>query len=191
MASFSFHLLIAEEYLKLHSVSNEIEFIEGSFAPDMTEDKSATHYSTYNNSASYTTNLKNKVNLSKYVKENDINTSFKKGEFLHLFTDYVFYTQYMIKLDSYKKLSSKTNTQLNNLLYKEYDRLTHWLRDNYTLKHFNMIPEKFANIEYDDMTIFDDKSLKRLINYLVDVDLDRMYNIIKNTKGKFSLDISF
>ena len=48
MASFGLHLLVAEEYLKLHKIDGVEEFIKGNFAPDMVDDKVASHYSTYN-----------------------------------------------------------------------------------------------------------------------------------------------
>ena len=43
MASFGLHLLVAEEYLKLHKIDGVEEFIKGNFAPYMFEDKVASH----------------------------------------------------------------------------------------------------------------------------------------------------
>ena len=79
MASFGLHLLVAEEYLKLHKIDGVEEFIKGNFAPDMVEDKVASHYSIYNKTMSYTDTLKNKVDLVQYVKHNDIDSDFNRN----------------------------------------------------------------------------------------------------------------
>ena len=191
MASLALHLLVAEEYLKFHKIDNVDDFIKGVFAPDMTDDKVASHFSIYKKDMSYTDLLKNKVDLTQYVKNYDIETDFRKGEFLHLFTDYVFYNQYLIHLNTYKTLARSKVGDLNGVLYDEYNRVMHWLKQNYTLAYINRIPSKFTASVDEKMQIFDENSLKKVINYLADVDIDIMYKMIQNTKGKFSLKLSF
>ena len=191
MASFGIHLLVAEEYLKLHKIDGVEEFIKGNFAPDMVDDKVASHYSTYNKTMSYTDTLKNKVDLVQYVNHNDIDSDLKKGEFYHLFTDYVFYTQYLIHLNTYKKLAKANTGNLNEELYTEYNRLMHWLKQNYTLNYLNMIPSEYGIEREESMQLFDGNSIRRVVNYLADIDIDMVYNLIKNTKGKFSLKLKF
>ena len=128
--------------------------------------------------------------MIQYVENNSIDTDYKKGEFLHLYTDYVFYTQYLIHLDSYLTIEDKYK-DLNDMLYTEYDRVMHWIGTNYKLKYLSFIPAKFTKEKQEDMVLFDSTSLKRVIDYLSDTDIDRVYNVIKNSKGKFSLDLHF
>ena len=92
MASFSMHLAIAKLYLKTHSKEDIHEFIKGTLAPDLTDDKPATHYGRHSAWA----------NPAKYLQcnGNDIENSFKKAYFLHLITDYIFYHK-LIDIDEY------------------------------------------------------------------------------------------
>ena len=85
MASFSMHLAIAKLYLKDHPEENEEEFLEGILEPDTVPsiEKGRTHYGLH---AAWS-------NPAKYLQENGkkIENSRKRGYFLHLVTDYLFY----------------------------------------------------------------------------------------------------
>ena len=191
MASYGLHLLVAEEYLKLHSIENPVAFVEGTLAPDNTDDKNSTHYSKYNKKMTYTDMLVNKVDLCKYVQENKLDSCFKRGEFLHLLTDYVFYTQYLIKLDTYKAIEHNSIDTLNKILYEEYYRVMHWIDNNYHLQYRGLIPNQYNESSSEDMQIFDEHGLRRVVQYIVDIDIDRFYDMIKDSKGEFRLDLTF
>ena len=87
MPSYAIHLAVAEEYLKKSNCSkeNHEKFIKGVIYPDMVKDKSLSHYGS-NSSVS---------DLSKFLSRNRVNDSFKRGCFLHLMTDYLFYNKYI------------------------------------------------------------------------------------------------
>ena len=85
MAGFVIHLAVAQEYLKHNTEENEKDFLYGSVQPDFVLPKSISHYG---KSPSHT-------NLKNFLLDNEIDTSFKRGCFLHLITDYLFYNHYL------------------------------------------------------------------------------------------------
>lgn len=110
MAGYVIRLSVAEEYLKKHPDDNEDynEFIEGVIFPDSVKIKSETHYGLESS----------KSNLYDFLQEHKLNTSFERGYFLHLLTDYLFYNKYLdcISTDIYNDYDI-----LNDRLIKEYD----------------------------------------------------------------------
>ena len=85
MPGYVIHLAIAEKYLEKNKKENYDEFIDGVIYPDETDNKYKTHY----------WNEMRSVNLSNFFKENKLDTSFNRGYFLHLLTDYLFYNKYI------------------------------------------------------------------------------------------------
>ena len=87
MPGYVIHLAVAEEYLKKHPIPKEnyTDFIQGVIFPDSVTDKSLTHYG----------NGSSESNLYKFLLQNQIIDSFKRGYFLHLLTDYLFYNKYI------------------------------------------------------------------------------------------------
>jgi len=83
MPGYVIHLAVAERYLKNHKNKKENydEFIQGVIFPDSVEDKEKTHYGKGSSNS----------DLYKFLQENKIDNSFKRGYFLHLITDYLFY----------------------------------------------------------------------------------------------------
>ena len=86
MPGYVIHLAVAEQYLRKNENNKEdySEFIEGVIFPDSVKDKSLTHYG----------NGSSNSNLYKFLQENKLENSFKRGYFLHLLTDYLFYNKY-------------------------------------------------------------------------------------------------
>lgn len=118
MAGYVIHLAVAEEYLKKTNVKeNYDEFIEGVIAPDDVIDKSKTHYGE-------TSSL---VKLDEFLKDKKLDTSFYRGYFLHLVTDYIFYNKIF---DTYSKD-----------IYNDYDILNAILIEKYNVK----LPKKIRN----------------------------------------------
>ena len=90
MAGYVIHLAVAEEYLKKHKERQEEynEFINGVIFPDSIKDKLTTHYGEKSSVS----------NLYEFLKVNKIETSFKRGYFLHILTDYLFYNKYVDRM---------------------------------------------------------------------------------------------
>ena len=110
MPGYVIHLAIAEEYLNKNKNEIYSEFIEGVIYPDETNDKYKTHY----------WNELRSVDLYKFLQSNEIKDSFKKGYFLHLLTDYLFYNKYI-------EYWSKD-------IYTDYDLLNEYLIKKYNVK---------------------------------------------------------
>ncbi len=119
MAGYVIHLAVGVEYIKRHKneIKNYKEFIEGIIYPDNVSDKSLTHYG----------EKSSKVHLKDFLVEHEINTSFEKGYFLHLITDYLFYNKF---LDYFSKK-----------IYDDYDMSNKYLIEKYKVK----IPEEVKN----------------------------------------------
>lgn len=120
MAGYVIHLAVAEEYLKKHNniKENYDEFIEGVIYPDSVTDKSLTHYGSKSS----------KVILKDFLKENKLESSYQKGYFLHLVTDYLFYNKY---LDIFTKD-----------IYDDYDILNKFLIEKYNVKIPSKVEDK-------------------------------------------------
>ena len=122
MAGFVIHLAIAEQYLQIHEQQeNEEQFLYGAIEPDFVRPKSDSHYG---KSPAYT-------NLKKFLENNKINTSLKKGQFLHLVTDYLFYNHY---------LGHVPKEELHN----DYDLINEQLIEKYKVK----VPDNIKNQIY-------------------------------------------
>ncbi len=149
MAGYVIHLAVAQEYLRKHSniKENYEEFIEGVIYPDSVSDKSLTHYGSKSS----------KVILKDFLKENKLDDSYKRGYFLHLVTDYLFYNRY---LDIFTKD-----------IYNDYDILNKFLIEKYNVK----IPRKVENsIFYNEgkTKILTKELAEKVIDEISDLDLD-------------------
>lgn len=149
MAGYVIHLAVAQEYLRKHSdiKENYEEFIEGVIYPDSVSDKSLTHYGSKSS----------KVILKDFLKENKLDDSYKRGYFLHLVTDYLFYNRY---LDIFTKD-----------IYNDYDILNKFLIEKYNVK----IPIKVENsIFYNEgeTKILTKELAEKVIDEISDLNLD-------------------
>lgn len=119
MPGYVIHLSVANEYIRKYpkEIDDYSKYIEGVIFPDSVIDKSLTHYG----------EKSSKVNLRKFLSENEINNDYNKGYFMHLVTDYVFYNKF---LECYSKD-----------IYNDYDILNKRLQ-----KRFNVeIPDYIKN----------------------------------------------
>lgn len=160
MPGFVIHIATASEYIKKHqNIKNIDEFINGTVEPDLTtkEDKKRTHYG--NSSA--------EVVLRNYLNENDINTDYNKGYFLHLVTDYIFYN----------KLLECTSKEI----YNDYDILNGYLIEKYKLN----IPDKIKKQVYfheGETKILSKELADKTIKIVSDYKLEDIKNEILSTK---------
>lgn len=109
MPGFVIHLAVANEYIRKNknAIKDKEQFILGTMTPDFVADKSETHYGPQSSQTS----------LRKYLEENEINTDFDKGYFLHLITDFIFYN----------KIIDTTSKDI----YNDYDILNKYLIEKY------------------------------------------------------------
>lgn len=145
MPGYVIHLAVAQEYLRKHNKKYSEDFLLGSIEPDFTTDKSKSHYG---KSPAYT-------NLRNYLKNNTIDTDFKRGYFLHLVTDYLFYNYY---LDEIKKPQ----------IYDDYDITNAPLIEKYNIN----LPEKVK-----DKVFFKDGNPQLLTLQLAFKVIDEVSNL--------------
>lgn len=124
MPGYVIHIAVAQEYLKKHNMKYSKDFIKGSVAPDFTKDKSKTHYG---KSPAYTS-------LKNFLLENNIDTDYNQGYFLHLVTDYLFYNKYMERI---KKPQ----------IYIDYDCTNKDLIEKYNVKLIDSVKDKVFFLE--------------------------------------------
>lgn len=113
MPSFTIHLAVAKKYLERHPEENKEQFYNGVIDPDL-KDKTTSHFGP--NSSS--------VDLNKYCQEVGLKTSYNRGYFMHLLTDYLFYNKFL--------------ERFSKEIYDDYDKINKTLIKKYNLQ----IPEK-------------------------------------------------
>lgn len=111
MASALIHLAIGKVYVKKFGIENQNEFEEGIVAPDIIsmqskEMKNKAHYSPYRPDHKNFTLLKTKTDLYQYLLENNIDSDYDLGYFLHLVADYYFFAFFLFReeLENYENL---------------------------------------------------------------------------------------
>ena len=174
MASFSMHLAIAKLYLNTHKEEDIEEFIKGTLAPDLTDDKSATHYGRH---AAW-------ANPANYLQSNgnDIENSFKKAYFLHLITDYLFYHK-LIDVDDY--LEKLGVDEWRRRHRTDFDILEDEIKKKYEIEDMvEKLPDhikKHMTKAQGELTIFERESLYNLLEDISKIDLIKMKEeLLKN-----------
>ena len=195
MASAIIHICIAHEANKILKI-NEKEFLLGSISPDIAKqvglNKKKSHFIEGNRY--YNSNPSLDLFLAKY--ENTLNNPFNLGYYCHLFVDYLWYGSYYLRyaieqklyyLDGHSKCLS--SEELQNEIYKEYERLNLKIINQYDLDlslfyeeppiiesnieeipidKLNVIIEKMGiiieNSKIDTNTIFDEESIYEFID---------------------------
>ncbi len=146
MPGYVIHLAIAEKCLEKNKNEKYNEFINGVIYPDETDDKYKTHY----------WNEMRSVNLYNFLKENKIDTSFNRGYFLHLLTDYLFYNKYI--------------EYWSTDIYTDYDLLNPYLIAKYSVK----LPNRIKKYVHTDVK---NKKLKILSKELIDKFIEDLSNL--------------
>ena len=123
MPGFTIHIITAKEYIKKHpnEIKDEKSFIEGTIAPDLTDNKSKTHYGIWKNLIVIT-------HLDKMLEDSAVNITkdYWKGYFLHLYVDDKFYNYYF-------KEEWNEVVKNNDRLFHDYDILNKELIYDYKL----------------------------------------------------------
>lgn len=162
MPGYVIHIATAQEYLKKHEKEYSIDFIRGTIKPDLTDDKSKTHYG---KSPAYTS-------LNAFANNNKIDTDFNKGFFLHLVTDYLFYNKYLEKLEKPQ-------------LYYDYDFTNKHLKEKYNVELLEEIKDKVF-FETGKPQILTFELACKVIDEISAMDLDEIYNEAKRNDNKWN-----
>lgn len=160
MPGFVIHLAIGKEYLKRNLETSESEFLKGTIFPDLTDNKSTTHYG---KSPAYT-------NLKVFLLENEITESFNRGHFVHLIADYLFYNKYLDKIAKPE-------------IYNDYDYTNKYLMDKYNVK----LPDEIKDMVFfkeGKTSIFTVDMIDKLIYEIAHLNLDDVAKEILNADAK-------
>lgn len=183
------HLAVAKLYLKAHPEENEEEFIKGTLEPDMVPsiEKGRTHYGLHSAWA----------NPAKYLKENgmSIENSRKRGYFLHLITDYLFYHK-LIDIDKILNIKDKeyiaNNTSPSENLAEwinnqrnDFSVLEDELEERYQLEEYiSKLPEEIKRVMKSikgELKVFERDSLFKFLEDIAKIDLDKIAEyLLKN-----------
>lgn len=177
MASAIIHLAVAKELEKYLNIKNKYNYYLGSIAPDISKQigrtKKESHF--LYNTEENVPNIKMFTKKYKYFFKNE----FDLGYFIHLYTDKIWFEEFMSKKtyrDSIKLLDGTIiNTkedEISNLIYKDYTNLNIQVIDNYNLD-LSLFYESF----YKPHSCIDEIPIDKL-NILI----DKMGIIIENSK---------
>lgn len=186
MASFQIHLAVAKVYFENHTIKNCQEFIKGILDPDFAIDKDISHYSDSNRGTTLKSHLESKVNIKKYLIENKINSDYKKGEFLHLLTDYEFFHHFFeeeyiknISYDDYCKDLYYSYVETNQLLKELYPLSLEEFQERIDYEIEKNQKEKESN-NYIGNNILPKDKLNKFINHLGTINLEEARKEIIN-----------
>lgn len=170
MASYGIHLAIANKYLDKHPEENKNEFIQGTIAVDLAKDKIKSHYTGTTDHSDLRNFLNQKVVLSGYVKEKKLNSSYERGYFQHLITDYYFYTEFFNK----NWIESVDYTEFKRVMYHDYSALNNYLIQKYGVQYPSTI-ENFESIEEEPEIIKED-AIDKFIEKMSEINLEQIYD---------------
>ena len=162
MPGYIIHLAIAKEYLRKNKKEVSKDFLEGTIAPDLTENKSKTHYG---KSPAYT-------NIGEYLKQNNIENDYDKGFFLHLVADYLFYNKYLEKLEKPQ-------------IYKDYDYTNKSIIEKYNVEILDDVKEKVFFEEGTPIN-FTLNLLYKMIDEVSSLNLEEVKKEVKNNDIKWN-----
>lgn len=151
MPGFVIHLAVAKKQIKLDNIENEEDFIKGVIAPDLLKKQSIeSHYG-----VSF-----GKPEWEKYFKNYDLKTDYNKGYFLHLITDYIFYSKYV--------------TDWKPEIYDDYDVLNDILIEKYDLKIPKEI-ESYVGSQNKPLTILNLDDIITFIETVGNMSIENLY----------------
>lgn len=191
MASFNIHLAVAKRYSEKQNKIKDIEeFYRGIIEPDLVENKEKSHYSGSRNKQDILEYLENKILLYDFLKSENMDTDYKKGVFLHLITDYLFFNNFFDK----EYLKSTPYEEFCKDLYYSYRKTDSYLEEKYKLEYQNFIEKindnirrgreekKAFDVDRENILLF--SKLDNFIEYVSNIDLEKYKDkIIKNEKN--------
>lgn len=187
MASSIIHLAVAKELEKDLKIKNKYDFYLGSIAPDISKQIGRSKYESHFLKNSYEEDVPNiDLFVAKYpnFKEND----FDIGYYVHLYTDKLWFEEFMEKISFNNALKLLDGTVINtsqeeiqSIIYSDYTNLNISIIDEYELD-LSLFYEEFKKPK---------TSIKEIPAENLDILINKMGIIIENSKEekKYSFDI--
>lgn len=187
------HLAIAKLYLEKHPEEDVDEFIKGSIEPDLVpyNEKGRTHYGFH---AAWS-------NPAKYLQENgkSIENSRKRGYFLHLVTDYLFYhvltnIDDIVTKQDLEEVATKHNVdevvarpnidEWRKNQRNDFSILEGEIEDKYEIQDYiDKLPENVKKVmtrAEGELKIFERDSLFKFLEDMAQIDLDKLAEELLN-----------
>lgn len=177
---------------KKGGIKDKESFFNGLVDPDLAEDKDKSHYTDMHENTldDVIDHLAKKVILNKYIEEEYDGSDYQKGIFLHLITDYIFFTDLLDK----DYLRNTTYKAYCDDLYYSYEEIDSYLVDKYKIDYRNMKKELQENIDNNKKdnhlesttkkNILDPILMYKFIERVSDINLEEYKEkIIKNGKN--------
>lgn len=199
MASAIIHIAVAKVLKPYLNIKNEKDYYLGSIAPDIAKQIGQTKHKTHflYNTKGEIPNIEMFTNKYKNYKDND----FDLGYFIHLYTDKIWFKEFISSLVSNNivKLLDGTiinadETEIHKLIYNDYTNLNIQIIDEYELnlnlfyEEFNTPNSKIEELPVDKLNILIDQmgiiieNSKSEKKYIFDIQLIKQF--IEHTKKK-------
>lgn len=163
MPSYTIHLAIAKEFLRKNEGYNEEEFLKGTIAPDMTENKARTHFARSSSES----------NWGKFLDFYSLDKGFYSGWFLHLITDRLFFEEY---LDDWENREDAVGEKL----YDDYDVLNKTIIEKYGVPIVEEVKVYMKPIEDYTLNYINKDTLYDFIEEVSNIKLEEYANRVKN-----------
>lgn len=174
MPSYCIHLAVGNLYAQKNKIQDKKSFDEGVIAPDFAKDKEASHYSAPRDKKNLLDFLHKKVQLDKYLEKNQLDSDFKKGEFLHLVTDFVYFNQFFSDEEIIKY-----GDEFLDYMYYSYDVIKAPVEEKYGVEYPGNIAEVMRAIDEKRRLLGFDKGVTKA-NILPQDKLDRFIEFCAN-----------
>ena len=182
MACTLMHMAIGKRYCEKHPDEDYKDLLLGSNLPDMTADKNTTHFGNTIRGLTYLEYAKRKIDLDAVVEKIPLNSSLKRGIFLHLISDYVFFNDIRLKIDK-ERIKTTLVRDMAHDSDLDYNYFSELLLSKYDID-FNDIPEylrKFISKPEQDHAIFyDENEVFNYIEKMSDFNLEKVRDAIIN-----------
>jgi len=183
VASIIIHLAVGEVYCKNYTIKNKDEFMQGVADPDLftlngKERKIITHYGDFIKERTTIKEVfEKKVNLKKYLKDNNLDNDYNKGYFLHLLTDYLFFTRFLYKPEFETK---DLDNQILKILYVDYKKVNLDMLERYGA--IDIYTEFGKNFVEGEPEIFTKKELFNFIEKCGELDIVEIAEKLKTSE---------
>jgi len=162
-----------------------VSFIKGNLAPDLVEDRVASHYTKKIYLENLSQILKNKIGFDDYLKTAKIDNDYEKGYFLHLLSDYKFYNNFFDK----NYIEHTIYQEFKKDLYYRYNLIHNYLINNYDINYYpfeNEIRKRIIASQNDAnyngemrLNIISNKQLDDFINAILQKNITRYLSELK------------
>ena len=185
MACLAMHLAIANRYLNKHPNENVDDFIKGTLAPDLADNKIDSHFGETKKPTSIREMLEYKMNIVDAAKVNLLDSSFSRAEFLHLITDDIFY-----RFVYSKELENCTPAQIKQAMYDDFDFVTSYIVNKYKIELPDQI-KSLVNVKEGKSQFFTKKDIDSFIEVISCIDLMDAKNAILTDLTTFRSDMIY